>query len=132
MPLEPGCYVLSNSTLDDRSWPKVARAHLFYAAHRHLPGAELLARTMDFLADALPPGTHGAASAALLGDFSPTDARAQVFLPSEGYGTVSAAILTAGAPLGDRYYSAERSALLRQHRGDDPSTAAFTRLTPSF
>jgi uncharacterized protein with NRDE domain len=116
--LLPGCYALSNSTLDDRSWPKVGRALDFLERTRDLPGEELLVALQDFLGDATPPDEqesphrseeiHGVLGA--------------VFIRSPGYGTVSSSILTAGGKLGERYYFAEGEAL-----GEDPR-GAFRRV----
>ena len=101
--LSPGYYALSNSTLDDRSWPKVDRSLRFFEANHGLSGEELLLALHYFLGDATPPDTlssedpaeeiHGALGA--------------VFIRSPGYGTVSSTLLTAGGLLGDRYYFAE-------------------------
>ena len=101
--LAPGYYALSNSTLDDRSWPKVERSLRFFEANHGLSGEELLVALHYFLGDATPPDTlrsedlaeeiHGALGA--------------VFIRSLGYGTVSSTLLTAGGLLGDRYYFAE-------------------------
>ena len=105
--LAPGFYALSNSTLDDRSWPKVDRSHRFFEENRSLPGEELVEKIQAFLADATPPDDregkdrqeeiHGALGA--------------VFITTEVYGTVSSTLLTAGGTLGDRYYFAEGKAL---------------------
>ena len=54
--LAPGFYALSNSTLDDRSWPKVDRSHRFFEVNGNLPGQELVEKIQTFLADATPPG----------------------------------------------------------------------------
>jgi hypothetical protein len=40
-----------------------------------------------------------------------------VFVSVAGYGTVSSTILCAGGPLGDRYYYAERPAMLGAREG---------------
>ncbi len=110
--LEPGLYALSNSSLDDRSWPKVGRALEFLERTRDEPGEAMLAALQDFLGDATPPDErespsrteeiHGALGA--------------VFIRATGYGTVSSTILTVGGALGDRYYFAEGKALARQGR----------------
>jgi uncharacterized protein with NRDE domain len=107
--LQPGAYALSNSTLDDRSWPKVERSHRFLREHGNCAGEELLADLQRFLCDATPsddqpslaPGEeiHGAMGA--------------VFIRSDGYGTVSSSILTQGGALGERYYFAERAGMIR-------------------
>jgi uncharacterized protein with NRDE domain len=108
-PLQPGAYALSNSTLDDRSWPKVERSHRFLREHGSRAGEALLADLQRFLCDATPaddqpsltPGEeiHGAMGA--------------VFIRSDGYGTVSSSILTQGGTLGERYYFAERAGMMR-------------------
>ena len=112
--LAPGCYALSNSTLDDRSWPKVERSLAFFAEHRDQPGEQLLQDLQYFLADATPPDAiqsedpgeeiHGAMGA--------------VFIRAPGYGTVSSTILTSGGALGERYYFAEGKRL-----GENPAEA---------
>lgn len=112
--LAPGCYALSNSTLDDRSWPKVERSLAFFAHHHGRPGEQLVRELQTFLADATPPDAiqsehpgeeiHGALGA--------------VFIRAPGYGTVSSTILTSGGTLGDRYYFAEGKRL-----GENPAGA---------
>ena len=97
--LAPGYYALSNSTLDDRSWPKVERSLRFFEENQGRSGEELLEALRYFLADATPPDAlqsedpleeiHGALGA--------------VFIQAPVYGTVSSTILTAGGVLGDRY-----------------------------
>lgn len=111
--LAPGYYALSNSTLDDHSWPKVERSLQFFEANHGLPGEELLEALHYFLGDATPPDTlpsedrseeiHGALGA--------------VFIRSPGYGTVSSTILTSGGALGDRYYFAEGTDLAANPAG---------------
>ncbi len=106
-PLAPGFYALSNSSLDDRDWPKVDRSHLFFRRHRHLDGERLIRELQIFLGDATPPDNltspdrneeiHGVLGA--------------VFIRNPEYGTVSSTILTAGGSLGERYYFAEGSDL---------------------
>ena len=112
--LEPGFYALSNSFLDDQSWPKVSRCHHFFQANRSLPGEKLLENLTWFLGDSTPPDQkpwtdlseeiHGALGA--------------VFIRNTTYGTVSSTIITLGGTLGDRYYFAEGEAL-----GRDPGNA---------
>ena len=112
--LAPGCYALSNSTLDDRSWPKVERSLAFFADHRGQPGEQLMQDLQYFLGDATPPDAiqsedpgeeiHGALGA--------------VFIRAPGYGTVSSTILTSGGTLGERYYFAEGKRL-----GENPAGA---------
>ncbi len=107
--MPPGQYALSNSTLDDRSWPKVARSQRFLREHGSGGGEELLADLQRFLCDATPsddqpsltPGEeiHGAMGA--------------VFIRSDGYGTVSSSILTQGGKLSERYYFAQRAEMIR-------------------
>ena len=111
--LQPGNYALSNSHLDDITWPKVARSHAFLSETAHLPGEALLSRLHHFLGDSSPPDqedseevgleTHGAFGA--------------VFIRHPDYGTVSSSIYTAGS-LGERMYYAEGPDLER-----DPPTA---------
>lgn len=101
--LGAGFYALSNSTLDDRTWPKVARSHAFFQRHRGLDGESFLLALQAFLCDPTPPDAlpsphrdeeiHGALGA--------------VFIRTPGYGTVSASIITEGGALGGRYYFAE-------------------------
>ncbi len=107
--LAAGYYVLSNSVLDDRSWPKVRRAHEFFAARRHLPGEQFLLALQAFLSDATPPDDlpsrdrdeeiHGNLGA--------------VFIRSPEYGTVSSSVITAGGTLGARYYFAQGEEMYR-------------------
>jgi uncharacterized protein with NRDE domain len=101
--LEPGCYALSNSTLDDVSWPKVARSHAFFARSRALPGEALLVALQAFLCDPTPPDRLPSAdrSEEIHGPLG------AVFIRTPGYGTVSASIICEGGALGDRYYFAE-------------------------
>ncbi len=99
-PLAPGVYALSNSTLNDATWPKVARSLEFLEANRATPAAELLRRTEVFLCDGTHPDQlesphrleeiHGALGA--------------VFIRTAGYGTVSQTVLTEGGRLGRGYY----------------------------
>jgi len=115
--LDPGFHALSNSTLDDQTWPKVARAHRFAESHRGTPGEELLGALMEFLCDRTPPDRleprdrneeiHGALGA--------------VFIETPEYGTVSASIIALGGRLGDRYYFAEG----RDMRSQSDPQAAF-------
>lgn len=112
--LAPGYYALSNSTLNDRTWPKVARSLDFFEKHRDQPGEELLDAMQYFLGDVTPPDSiqsedpseeiHGALGA--------------VFIRASGYGTVSSTILTSGGSLGERYYFAEG-----KHLADNPAGA---------
>ncbi len=111
--LSPGLHALSNSHLDDTSWPKVARALRFLERARSLDGEALLLAIQAFLCDPTPPDAlapaepgeeaHGALGA--------------VFVRTPAYGTVSATILTAGGTLGDRYYYAEAPALRKAQTG---------------
>lgn len=113
-PLQPGFYALSNSTLDDTSWPKVERCHLFFREHRHLGWEELLEHLKSFLGDATPPDdlASGDIAMEIHGAFG------AVFIRHPEYGTVSASIFTAGGAAGDRYYFAEGEQL-----GADPKSA---------
>ena len=105
--LSPGYYALSNSTLDDREWPKVERSLRFFEKNKGLSGETLLGNLQLFLGDATPPDSissedpeeeiHGALGA--------------VFIRTPGYGTVSSTILTAGGAVGERYYFAEGAEL---------------------
>ncbi len=121
LPLSPGFYALSNSFLDDRSWPKVERSHRFFQQHKNLAGEELLRQLQIFLVDATPSETTG--------DNAPHEeihgALGAVFIETEVYGTVSSSILTGGGVLGDRYYFAEGKDL---KKGGNPP-GAF-RLVP--
>jgi uncharacterized protein with NRDE domain len=111
--LEPGYHALSNSHLDDVSWPKVARALRFLRRVHGLDGEALLLALQAFLCDPTPPDdlpsaepgeeAHGALGA--------------VFVQTPAYGTVSATLLTAGGRLGDRYYFAEKGAMRAAQAG---------------
>lgn len=112
--LGTGFYALSNSSLDDKTWPKVARAHAFFQQNRKRSGESLLLHLQDFLGDVTPPDEstinepgeeiHGAMGA--------------VFIQTPGYGTVSSTIITEGGTLGRRYYYAKGEALK-----EDPGSA---------
>lgn len=114
--LAPGMYALSNSTLDDRSWPKVERSLRFLERQRGAGGEPFLDALMRFLCDPTPPDAlpprdaaeeiHGAMGA--------------VLIRSAGYGTVSSSILTEGGTLGSRYYFAEVAEMLR-YPGEGPT-----------
>lgn len=99
--LQPGRYVLSNSTLDDRGWAKVARSHEFLEMTRHLDGESLLTAMQAFLCEPLPAGTHPNGR-------SPSDS---IFVVAPSYGTVSATIMASGGRLGERYHYAEAEAM---------------------
>jgi uncharacterized protein with NRDE domain len=101
--LEPGFHALSNSTLDDLSWPKVARAHRFADAHRTTRGEQLIPALQDFLCDRTPPDRLPAADR----NEEIHGALGAVFIETPEYGTVSASIISVGGRLGDRYYFAE-------------------------
>jgi uncharacterized protein with NRDE domain len=111
--LASGYYALSNSDLDDASWPKVARSLRLLRSARHLDGESLLLALQAFLCDPTPPDSlppsgpgdeaHGALGA--------------VFIHTEIYGTVSATLLTADGRLGDRYYYAEAEAMRTAQNG---------------
>lgn len=111
--LAPGYYALSNSTLDDRGWPKVERSLRFFEMNEGLSGEQLLEALQYFLGDASPPDSmhsedpmeeiHGALGA--------------VFIRTPGYGTVSSTILTAGGAVGLRYYFAEGAELGKHPKG---------------
>jgi uncharacterized protein with NRDE domain len=107
--LTPGYYALSNSTLDDRTWPKVERSHRFLRGHAASPGATLLADLERFLCDGTPADGHPSVT--------PGEeihgAMGAIFIPSNGYGTVSSSIYTHGGVVGDRYRFAERTEMLR-------------------
>ncbi len=119
--LQPGFYCLSNSTLDDRSWPKVERAHRFFERHRHLPGEALLARLQEFFRDPTPSDTLPSADIAE----EIHGAMGAVFIRTPEYGTVSSSIITLGGKLGARYYYAEAAAMLAAKEG---GPAAFRLL----
>jgi uncharacterized protein with NRDE domain len=114
--LEPGLYALSNSTLDDRSWPKVERSLRFLEQRRTRPGEELLADLQRFLCDATPPDAlpSGAPGEEIHG------AMGAVFIRAAEYGTVSSTIVTEGGRLGSRYYFAEAADMVRA-AGQGPS-----------
>lgn len=111
--LAPGYHALSNSTLDDRSWPKVERSLGFFDKNHGLSGEKLMDALQLFLADATPPDSissnepseeiHGALGA--------------VFIRSPDYGTVSSTIVTAGGSMGYRYYFAGGRELADNPRG---------------
>lgn len=111
--LAPGYYALSNSTLDDDSWPKVARSKRFFAEHGEDSGEELLAALQLFLGDATPPDDlpSGQPGEEIHGNLG------AVFIRSQDYGTVSSTILTSGGVLGERYYFAEGAALGARPQG---------------
>ncbi len=111
--LAPGYYALSNSILDDESWPKVARSRRFFAEHRQDSGEELLAALQLFLGDSKPPDDlpSGQPGEEIHGNLG------AVFIRSPDYGTVSSTILTSGGVLGERYYFAEGAALGTRSRG---------------
>ena len=105
--LEPGFYALSNSTLDDRGWPKVARSHRFFEANRNLAGETLLLGLQAFLCDPTPPDSQSAADR----EEEIHGALGAVFIQTPDYGTVSASIITLGGVLDGRYYYAEAAAM---------------------
>jgi uncharacterized protein with NRDE domain len=107
--LMPGCYALSNSTLDDRTWPKVERSHAFLDAHARAPGEFLFDNLQRFLCDATPADQQ----ASVLPGEEIHGAMGAIFIRSEGYGTVSSSIYTHGGRLGDRYCFAERADMIR-------------------
>ena len=107
--LEPGFHALSNSTLNDTSWPKVARSNSFHSAHRHLPGEAYLTEWQRFFLDATPPDSLAPAGR----DEEIHGAMGAVFIRTAEYGTVSSSIITRGGALGDRYYFAEGEAMRR-------------------
>lgn len=133
--LEPGFHVLSNSTLNDDSWPKVARSRRFLEQSRTLDGESFLVAMQAFLCDpALPetstpeprlPELPGASPGQPSGNGDgkagvkrePPGALGAVFVETPGYGTVSATILTSGGKLGERYYFAEAEAMRRARQG---------------
>ena len=98
--LEPGRYALSNSTLNDVSWPKVACSLSFLRQNADTAGEELLRRVQSFLCDGAPPDQEPSA------DLSEEvhGALGAVFIRTANYGTVSQSILTEGGALGRRYY----------------------------
>lgn len=120
-PLTPGFYALSNSTLDDRSWPKVDRSLAFLEAQRTAPGEACIAALQRFLCDATPPDALPAQDAAE----EIHGAMGAVFIRSAGYGTVSSTIITEGGKLGSRYYYAEAADMAR-YGGQGP--APFRRM----
>ena len=105
--LAPGYYALSNSTLDDRGWPKVERSLRFFEKNEGLSGEQLLEALQLFLGDVTQPDS--------MQSEDPTEeihgALGAVFIRTPGYGTVSSTILTAGGALGTRYYFAEGAEL---------------------
>ena len=101
--LEPGFHALSNSTLNDASWPKVERSHRFAEAHRERSGEALIGGLQAFLTDRTPPDDQTPASR----EEEIHGALGAVFIQTPDYGTVSSTIVTVGGSLGDRYYFAE-------------------------
>jgi uncharacterized protein with NRDE domain len=132
--LAPGVYALSNSTLDDASWPKVERSQRFLRERLSRPGTELLADVQRFLCDATPPDAepsgdpaslltgeeiHGAMGAVFIrgnGGIVPGDSPGAPAAMG-GYGTVSSSIVTCGGRLGDGYWYAERAAMIGAAEG---------------
>lgn len=105
--LAPGFHALSNSTLGDASWPKVARSRRFAESRREAEGEALIAALQDFLRDRTPPDRMEPAHR----DEEVHGALGAVFIETPDYGTVSSSIITIGGTLGDRYYFAERAAM---------------------
>ena len=124
-PLPPGFHVLSNSTLNDTTWDKVARSQEFLQKHGELPAEALIHALQGFLCDTTPP--QGADNTA------PHGALGAVFVETPAYGTVSAAIITQGGPLGSRYYYAD-AAHMRSARSLLPTKPpiAFSADTTPF
>ncbi|MCZ6472691.1 MAG: NRDE family protein [SAR324 cluster bacterium] len=116
--IAPGFHALSNYSLDDQSWPKVARSLNFLQQSQERDGEALLTGMQLFLGDATQPDD--------LQSDDPTEeihgALGAVFIRSPGYGTVSSTILTSGGTLGERYYYAEGKRL-----GENPA-GAFERI----
>ncbi len=111
--LEPGFYALSNSTLDDRGWPKVDRCHRFFDSNRHRDGETLLLGLQAFLCDPTPPDSMTAADQ----EEEIHGALGAVFIQTPEYGTVSASIITMGGGLDGRYYYAEAAAMAPAQTG---------------
>jgi uncharacterized protein with NRDE domain len=107
--LKPGFYALSNSTLDDRTWPKVARSHAFLQAHAAVPGETLLADLERFFCDPTPADAHPS----VVPGEEIHGAIGAVFIRSDGYGTVSSSVMTHGGRVGDQYRFAERTDMLQ-------------------
>ena len=125
--LQPGFYALSNSTLDDRTWPKVERSHAFLDAHAKSRGESLMEDLERFLCDATPSDTQ----ASLVPGEEIHGAMGAVFIRSDGYGTVSSSIYTLGGRLGDQYWFAERDAMIRaaaESAGGKPFRSPFRRI----
>ncbi len=111
--LEPGVYALSNSTLNDRSWPKVDRCHRFFDATSHLGGETLLLGLQAFLCDPTHPDSLTAADR----EEEIHGALGAVFIQTPEYGTVSASIITMGGRLDGRYYYAEAADMRHAQTG---------------
>jgi uncharacterized protein with NRDE domain len=109
--LAPGYHALSNSSLDDASWPKVARALGFLRRAHGLEGEALLLAVQAFLCDPTQPDGNGA------GAPEPRGALGAVFVQTADYGTVSASVLTSGGRLGERYYYAGAAAMRAAQAG---------------
>ena len=123
--LEPGFHALSNSTLNDSSWPKVARSHRFAEAHRQRPGEALIGGLQAFLTDRTPPDDKTPASR----EEEIHGALGAVFIQTPDYGTVSSTIVTTGGGLGDRYYFAEGEDM-RRTAGDGANPYRLVRFGP--
>ena len=106
--LAPGNYALSNSFLDDRSWPKVDRSLQFLSEHSHLPLAEYLTELKQFLGDTTPPDELDSEG----GGLEVHGVLGAVFIRNTGYGTVSSSIFTT-APGEEMYAFAEEVDLVR-------------------
>ena len=128
--LEPGLHVLSNSTLNDDSWPKVALSRRFLEQSLPLDGETFLLAMQAFLcgadlpAPSLPGSPQESQGQSSGGDgwdaaltWEPQGALGEVFVETPDYGTVSASILTMGGKLGARYYFAEAEAMRRARKG---------------
>ena len=114
-PLQPGFHALSNSTLDDHAWPKVARSHAFFEANRGLSGEDYLERLQFFFRDATPPDSLSTADR----NEEIHGAMGAVMITTPEYGTVSSSIITAGGSLGERYYFADGQSLRGEGNSGD-------------
>lgn len=119
--LQPGLYSLSNATLNDDSWPKVAAALSFLQKNDDTPGEQFLSRVQSFLCDGSPPDQEESADI----DEEIHGALGAVFIRTPNYGTVSQSILTEGGAIGRRYYFSPETHL---QRGNVP-VPAFQRLS---
>ena len=129
--LEPGHYALSNSALNDATWPKVARSLAFLHANAQQKEDDWIHQAQAFLCEreAAPlagkgqlPTTQEQHEALEREDRGPQSA---VCIRLADYGTVSSSLLSMGGPQGQRYFFADGEPM-RQGR---PPEQCFAELT---